>query len=354
MNRNTYTLEERFLTWLIQEPVDQGELLEAVGDRTEPDRIVSVRSHAQQSQAQNPLETAACDPLDAEDFAGESWTLGFGNVHRTWASIPRSLGHEPLKLGAKLVVQERFYNLLKQRLQREAEANPVLFPWESEVMEYEDGPVLGWESIAAWQPQLRLLRLPVALPEAVLAQLLEKCQAVVQSTAQGGRRLVEVVESLFPEQGSVLNDLAGSVLLGYSRDGDSLAARLLGNHVPEAYETASQEQQMTLAMIAAYEMISRLTLNLSSQEPSVTQVWETSVGRLNLRAAHEGNSLRLEAQLPAAGTVELKGVATHTCAQRDGAGVATLLVADAHPGQAYQVQVMLKETEAPLGFTIQL
>ncbi|NJN30365.1 MAG: hypothetical protein HC824_07960 [Synechococcales cyanobacterium RM1_1_8] len=252
------------------------------------------------------------------------------------------------------MVQERFYSLLKQRFQRDMEAQPPLFPWETELLDYEDGVAPGWAAFQFWQPKLSTSLLPVALPQEVMAQLFEKCQALVKSTAKNGRRLVEAVEVLFPSQGPALNALAGSVLLGPSRDGEGLAVRLLGSQIPEAYDLATPEQQMALVMVAAHEMLSRLTLKLSESEPSVSQSWETTVGRLHLHAAREGNCLRLEAQLPVAGTVELRGDATHTAAERGGAGVATLMVADVQPDQAFQVKVSLVDSEAPLGFTIQI
>ena len=348
MNRDTYTLEQRFLAWLIQEPETEAALLKPQDE----DAFEGV--HPLESQDRNLSTVPFGDPLDVEDFADESWTLGFRNVHQAWDTIPRSSGHEPLKLGAKFVVQERFYTLLKQRFQQELEAKPPLFPWEDEIMEYEDGPVFSLAGFEAWKPQLDGLRLPVSIPADVMAQVFEKCQMLAKSTVQDGRRLVAAVEGLFPNQGEPLNALAGSMLLGYSRDGEGLASRLLGSQVPEAYETATPEQQMTLAMIAAYEVLARLTLKLSTIEPAVSQSWETSVGRVNLHAVLEGHSLRLEAQLPVAGSVELDGAAAHTRSELDAAGVATLVVSDAHVGQTYQVQVMLKEAEAPLGFTIQL
>jgi len=348
MNRDTYALEQRFLAWLIQEPNAEAALLKPQGDDA------AIALHSDESQGRSLSEGPNYDPLDFEDFADESWTLGFRTVHQAWDAHLGSSGHEPLKLGAKFVVQERFHTLLKRRFQQELQANPPLFPWEDELMEYEDGPVFNWAGFEAWKPQLNSLHIPVALPAEVMAQVFEKCQSLAKSTVQDGRRLVAAVEELFPNQGEPLNALAGSMLLGYSRDGEGMASRLLGSQVPEAYETATSEQQMALAMIAAYEMLSRLTLKLSEVEPAVSQSWETSMGPVNLRAAREGHSLRLEVQLPVAGSVELDGAAAHTRSELDAAGVATLMVSDAHVGQTYQVQVMLKEAEAPLGFMIQL
>lgn len=336
------------MAWLIQEPETEVARLKPLSEEA----FEAVRSIG--SQAENLSMVSGWDPLDTEDFADESWTLGFRNVHQAWDNPPWSSGYEPLKLGAKFVVQERFYTLLKQRFQREFEANPLSFPWEDEFTVYEDGVAFSFAGFEAWTPQLAHLRLPVTLPTEVMAQVFEKCQSLAKSTVQDGRRLVEAVEALFPQQGESLNALAGSMLLGYSRDGEGLAARLLGSQVPEAYETATPEQQMTLAMIAAYEVLSRLTLKLSDLEPAVSQSWETSVGLVNLHALREGHSLRLEAQLPVAGSVELNGAGNHTQSELAEAGVAMLVVSDAHAGQTYQVQVMLKDAEAPLGFTIQI
>ncbi len=332
MNRDTYTLEERFLAWLFQEhPAD------ALWFET-PDPLDS------EVWADSLGDASLTDP--APSLSPETMHLFDGKA------IPRSSGHEPLKLGAKSVVQERFYTLLKQRFQREMEARPPLFPWETELMEYEDTlpATLG---LSAWEPQLRQLRLPVALPDEILAKLFQRCQDLAQSAVQDGRRLVEAVESLFAVDPQSLNLLANAVRLGYSRDGEGLATRLLGNSMPETYASAPQQQQLTLAMIAAYEMLNRLTLKLSAAEPSISQSWETAAGPLLLHLAYGDGTLRVEAELPAGGSVRLEQGAQRTQAERTESGSVVLQMM-LQPESICRLQVSLVGGDAPLGFAIQL
>ncbi len=336
MNKNTYTFEERFLAWLFQE-------------RNGPNDEVQTATPL--ASAETHLEL---DPLYSEGWIDEVTGINPDNMHHYGEITSRSSGHEPLKLGARSVVQERFYNLLKQRFQQEMEASPPLFPWETELVEYEDVVAVS-SGIAAWEPQLRQLRLPVTLPTSVLETLFQRCQALTQSALQDGRRLVEAVESLFPDESQSLNALAGTMLLGYSRDGEAMADRLLGNNVPESYEAAPHQQQMTLAMIAAYEMLNRLTLKLTDHEPNVTQAWETASGTVHLKAEKiSGDLLRIEATIPESGRVTVSNGASSTQSQRDGEGVVTLLIDGIQANQTYQVQVSLLSADDALGFAVQL
>ncbi len=251
------------------------------------------------------------------------------------------------------MVQERFYTLLKQRFQQEMDVRPPLFPWETEMVEYED--VLSFSAdIAAWEPQLQQLQLPVALPAAVLATLFQRCQELARSTVQDGRRLVQAVESLFVVEPMSLDELAGNMILGEARSGEALATRFFGSNPPESYESAPQQQQVTLAMIAAYEMLNRLTLKLTEHDPVLSQSWETIAGTLHLKAEKVGRMLRIEAKLPDSGRVTVVHGASHTQTQRQGAGLVTLLVDNVQTNQTYQVEVVLLGAESPLGFAVQL
>ncbi|NJM56920.1 MAG: hypothetical protein HC857_05100 [Synechococcales cyanobacterium RU_4_20] len=251
------------------------------------------------------------------------------------------------------MIQERFYSLLKQRFQQEMEVRPPLFPWETEIVEYEDIVSFSAE-IAAWEPQLQQLQLPVPLPAAVLATLFQRCQELVRTTVRDGRRLVQAVESLFAVEPLSLDELAGSMMLGEARSGEALATRFFGSNLPESYETAQPQQQMTLAMIAAYEMLNRLTLKLTEHDPCMSQSWETVAGTLHLKAEKVDRMLRIEAKLPDSGRVTVLQEASRTQTQRQGAGLVSLLVDQVEPNQTYQVQVELLGAESPLGFAVQV
>ncbi|NJM46387.1 MAG: hypothetical protein HC860_09575 [Alkalinema sp. RU_4_3] len=127
-------------------------------------------------------------------------------------------------------MQDRFYALLKHRLQSEIQQNPPRFPWEQTAMDYRDEvaltPAFAVDLRSLWLAQLRRLSLPVAMPDNVLAQLLEQCQSLAASSLKEGAKLVKAVEALFPEEGVALNQLAGLVLVSPVRGGASLQQRL--------------------------------------------------------------------------------------------------------------------------------
>ncbi len=369
MNRDTYTPEQRFLSLILQgvdlEEVRLAPMLVDVPDGSSIDSWPEIEFSQLASALMDPLEGEQPDAaemaqgsLEQDGFAQGSPVAYVGALEGPYGeSLSRSSGQEPLKLGAKSVVQGRFYALLKQRLRADAETSLPLFPWETEVLDYEDEwsavPVAG---AAVWRPQFDNLRLPVSLPMDLMAQLFERCQSLVQVSAQEGRRLIDALDSLFPGQGPTLNLMAGNVILGYSRDGESLASRLLGFQVPATYGEASPQQQMTLAMVAAYELFSTLTLKLSASAPEVTRSWETMEGLLTLRALYsaEAGSLKVEATLPAPGCLTVRSAESATTTHRDQAGVAVLLLSEVRLGCQYDLEVELDGIEIPLKFVVQL
>jgi hypothetical protein len=118
-------------------------------------------------------------------------------------------------LGEIPTVQERFQAILKRRLQDQVEKNPPLFPWETQSVEYPDcveEQYLGLVPVWGWTVHQSKLNLPIPLPEKVFWQLLAKCQVLLTSPLPLGAKLVQVVESMFPTDTQVINDLAGLVL----------------------------------------------------------------------------------------------------------------------------------------------
>ena len=51
----------------------------------------------------------------------------------------------------------------------------------------------------------------MALPDDVLVEIFNQCQQVARQTWQTGRRLIEAVETLFPDQPQILEHIAGLV-----------------------------------------------------------------------------------------------------------------------------------------------
>ncbi|NJN86381.1 MAG: PatU [Leptolyngbyaceae cyanobacterium SL_7_1] len=254
-------------------------------------------------------------------------------------------------------MQDRFHTLIKHRLRAEIERRPPLFPWESEVRDYEAQPQeLGVPVLVPtrlWLNQLHDLTLPVPMPEPVLVQLFDRCQAVIQTSLRQGARLVQAVEKIFPGQPQVLNHLAGLVLTSPTRSGTSTGA-LAG--MPAQYETATELQQMALSLMAAREILDSLTLTVSAETAHVERQWQTSMGQLRVQAtlSPQSNQLRIQADLPCAGQIELKDTAMTANAERANAGILSVELFDLQLDRSYPLLIQFHHQDAtPLIFAIQ-
>ncbi|PSB33605.1 PatU [Stenomitos frigidus] len=275
-----------------------------------------------------------------------------------------------LKLGEIPAVQDRFYTLLKHRLQTEIQRNPPLFPWETEIHDYETEPAyeIADSAVTAgvsptqqrvpaqvWLQQLKALNLPLQLPEGLLSQLLERCQEAVQSSLLEGARLVKSVEDLFPDQLQALNHLAGMVMTSPARSGATAAPP--GTNYPESYESAVPAQQMVLSLLAAREIMAALTLPISLSQPRLERQWLTDLGALSLQADYgldaTAAKLRLQAALPSGGSITLRGEQVQASAQRSTAGSLSVELLDFQPQQPYMLEVRLDDQE-PLVFAIRV
>jgi hypothetical protein len=279
-----------------------------------------------------------------------------------------------LELGEIPAVQDRFYSLLKQRLQTEIQKNPPLFPWESELQEYEtdilssgvlstteapaDRVATGRGQVPAWLwvNQLKSLNLPMALPETVLTQLLQRCQEVAQSGLREGAKLVSAVEELFPDQNQALNYLAGLVITSPARSPQAVE----NPSSSVSYEAAAPAQQMLLSLLAAREILSSLSLVLSTNQPKVEREWVTEAGVLSLVAEYESDldfsRLRIQSHLPCGGSLLLYGSeGPQSKAERPVGGNLSVELFDLEPHQIYSLEVRLNEKDSdPLVFMIQL
>lgn len=245
-------------------------------------------------------------------------------------------------------MEDRFHALLKRRLQAEIERNPPLFPWESELLDYEaDAPELV--PTVLWATQLRSLNLPVSLPDPVLKELFEKCQSLVQSSLKEGAKLVQAVESLFPGQSQALNSLAGYVMAAPARSGAAIAAP---EGMPKDYEAANAAQQMALSLMAAREILHSLSLPVSKQEPSVEREWQTEAGSLTLKAEIVGDTLRVRGMLPCGGRLQLQGGQVEAAANRLTAGALSVELCEVGSNRVYTLEVQL-EDESVLMFAVQ-
>lgn len=266
----------------------------------------------------------------------------------------RSFQEEPsLELGDVPVVQERFHALLKNHLRGEIEKNPPLFPWETEMLDYgtETGSVVE-SGIRGWLRHLRAIKLPVSapIPEPVLATLLQRCQEVVQSSLQDGKKLVRAVEELFPGQDEALNYLTVNLMMSPSRSPGAVA----GEPVISSYEAAAPAQQMLLSLLAAKEIVDGLTLRVSASKPVVDRHWETDAGVVALQVTYTPQtSIRVQATLPCGGTLVLRN-GQQTMTQRSTAGHLSAELFEPAPNHTYGLEVALQGLEAPLLFAIRL
>ncbi|MBD2020075.1 PatU [Leptolyngbya sp. FACHB-36] len=249
-------------------------------------------------------------------------------------------------------MQDRFHALLKRRLEHEIQQNPPLFPWESEIHDYEAdrAPVLLWLN------QLKTLNLPVAVPESVLTHLLQRCQETLHSSLLEGAKLIRAVEELFPNQPQALNHLAGLVMASPARSG-AIAPSTPEVNYPANYDAAAPMQQMVLSLLAAREILGTLTLTVSSVQPIVERQWLTELGLLTLQAEYEfgqlGSRLRLKGRLPIGGSLLLHGQGLEAIAHRSDAGVLSVELFDIQPNQPYVLEVQLTEHEStPLIFSV--
>jgi hypothetical protein len=340
MNRDAEAIKH-LLAWLSEDP-DPDTMKLAEMETSEG--VSSAPSSGLDEQSSNHL-----DPLDSEEIGPSFQSLS--------ESSYRSFEQTSFELGDIPVVQDRFHALLKRRLQTEIEQNPPLFPWESEITDYapETEPAMPVLAIAGfWEEQLKRLNVPVAMPEGVLATILEKCQAVAQSSLREGAKLVQAVEDLFPGEGHTLNQLAGMVLTPPARSGSSTLMNQPG--LPGSYEAATQPQQMALSLLAAREIMGLLTLHVADDQPIATRQWLTQAGTLTLSVEYQAElgQLRVQGQVPSAGTLSLQGQSSQAIAQRSHQGRLGAELFDVVPGQSYALSITLTGLDQPLSFVIQL
>lgn len=369
MSTDPESFQKDLLAWLMQDPVasalpDE----EASNSTTSSDSSPYITPAASQelaadSELENP-EVDAPHPLGSDPLDVEGMGFASNSIHELEDFSPHS-GSQSVKPGEIPTVQERFHALLKHRLQTEIQRHPPLFPWETEVASYEsdipDFVVPDRVPARLWAAQLRNLSMPVPVPEAILTQLLEQCQEVVQTSLKEGVKLVRAVEALFPDQSQTLNDLAGLVLVAPHRSGTTSASLLESDEAtaqfPESYEVATLQQQMLLSLLAAREIMESLNLAVVANQPTVERQWLTSAGLLTLETKYQpqGDSrLRIQGRLPCGGSLKLKGDQSQSTTSRSQAGCLSVELFDPQPNQSYTLEVRLQEQDQkPLIFTVQ-
>jgi hypothetical protein len=269
------------------------------------------------------------------------------------------LGEIPqtFQLGEIPTVQERFQAVLKRRLQIEAENHPPLFPWESQLVEYPDcveERSLVLNSSWGWMAQQSKLNLPIPLPEKVFQELLQKCQGMITSSLPLGAKLVQVVESFFPNESQTINDLAGLVLRSTYRSVDTLETM---PQIQSDYSDLQPRQQMALSLLAAKQLLDNLTLPISATNPVVERQWLTSEGTLTLRVEYQSQGqithLRVHSELPAPGILKLQGSGNQAIAKSSTPGDLSVELYCNQVNPTYTLEVEFPELdEQPLLFVI--
>jgi hypothetical protein len=269
-----------------------------------------------------------------------------------------SVANPMLDLDAIPAIDQRYQLLLKQRLMLEAEQRPPLFPWESPGMAldygdvYEDAAAIAPVPTNPWLRQVLALDIPTTLPTEIADRLLAACQSVAAQTLKEGVALIRAVEELFPTQEALFNQRAGWVL-------QTATPGRTGNHrsLPYCdYDSSDASSQLTLAMIAARELLDRLTITLSAGQPTHAQEWLADQGALRLEARYgtpsDRSELNITLHLPSSGSATLSG--SRSSAQATGTGALRLSMLDVRPGDRFALTVATAdEVELPpLTFTI--
>lgn len=287
------------------------------------------------------------------DVAGEFWDPFESEAQSIAELDPHLLGPgfkpQPVSLGEIPAVQDRFQALIKRRLRLEIERRPPLFPWEKEVQDYPDW--LGEASAApVWLRHLQELKIPAILPEEVMTTLLKRCQTLAQQPLKSGIRLIQAVESLFPDQPQTLEHVARLVLTPAYRSGSSV------ENLDLDYATANTQQQVALAMMAAQELFKTLSLSLSVKSPETQQQWLTTAGLLTLTATYDPalpEQLQMRAVLPEAGYLQWGESGSEVRTERSQSGELILQLDRPEPGQIYSLEVGLATSQSePLQFAL--
>jgi len=322
MNSDSESLQHQFLDWLLTDNVKTCE------------------------------HSVECEEIDGVE--------NFFNEAATSKSSQQQLGGttpQTFQLGEIPTVQERFQAVLKRRLQIQIQDQPPLFPWETQLTDYPDfadEPSIALVPSWGWMAQQSKLNLPIPLPERVFRQLLEQCQALLTSSVPLGAKLVQVVESFFPDESQTLNDIAGLVLRSTYRSVDALETM---PDIQSDYSDLRPRQQMALSLLAAKQLLENLTLTLSSTTPVVERQWLTSAGTLNIKVECQSvgklTKLLVQAELPAKGIVTLQGNGTLATAQSSIPEILSVELYCRQLSQIYSLEVEFPEIDQqPLLFVI--
>ena len=344
MYPNSDLLYSQLLNWLVDKSASTSSPLPQQEGQSQDMSDYTQEYFAPRDESTVKFSWNGFDPLDGEE------------LESTNSTVEDPVPFQALDMGDIPVVQTRFQALLKRRIQAEIAVKPPLFPWETEISDYEPeyADDLVHQTIPSpwsWVPQLANFQFLIPMPEQVLNQLLEACSQVMAQSRPQPAKMVEAVSSLFPNQNQLLNDLALAFPAGSYR---GEATTIPAHKLPQAYETASSQQQMVLSLLAAQKIIDNLTLNLSPRENFLERQWETEAGVVALQAEYQaGQTVKLKVKLPKGGKVHLETPQASSQAQRTYPGYVSVELFDCQPGQTYPVEISLADMEQkPLTFAL--
>jgi len=246
-------------------------------------------------------------------------------------------------------VQTHFEALLKRRLRQEIEPRPPLFPWEKTLQDYPDTLSNEAGAMSLWLDHLQNLDIPSSLPDDVLSELFNQCQRTVQRTWQSGLRLIQAVETLFPDQPQTLEYIAGMVSRPAYRSSQVQTLETID------YDTASPQQQIALSMMAAQSIFEALTLTVSPANPTVKQQWLTASGLLEIVATYlpaAPSQIEIKAILPEAGGLTLTTAQEVIESHRSSPGEVVVHLHRPGLGQPHFLNISLGPEAVPLQFQI--
>jgi hypothetical protein len=337
MNRDIETFPENFFAWLLQ----------------------SDRSTLSAEDRKNfILETSGDDTLSLndQDYDLENWELDDLDLLESevlssttdW-DFP-SASPQPTEPGDIPAVRERFQALIKRRIQAELQNNPPLFPWETEVSEYETDEVASSSPDVGenlWLTQEKKLRLPVSIPQEILLLLFNRSQSVVQSSLSEEAKLVRAVEVIFPSHSQLLKKFAQKIL-NFSPNFAQLDFSQANTKFPDSYAAAKENERMVLLLLAAKQIFGFLTLALSPSNELVERQWLSELGMLTLQAEYQWEaelikSMRIQCLFPCGGVLKLQGGQAIAQSERPDPGYLSVELFDLAPNQSYPLQVQFHQ-----------
>ncbi|OKH17277.1 hypothetical protein [[Limnothrix rosea] IAM M-220] len=256
-------------------------------------------------------------------------------------------------------IETRYQNLLKDRLLQETENNPPRFPWETgnEAYFIEEQQAEQALQDSLWQPQLAAFENPFNLPQSTLKALIQSCSEAMRSLNPQGIKLVQAVESLFDVDPMMLHKMANWIVTTPQPSRSDATAVLEGN-----YETANEQQQIVMSMLAAQKIMENLVISLSSESPFKSAKFETTVGAIAVEAQYItasdltlGKTIRVLVRVPQGGHVTWESAQGSASASRMYPGDLCLTLVDCQENGIYPITITLNQAnQEPLTVAIAL